>query len=182
VIYITFFLIAFREICVIKIHDIMKNLFTILLLAIGAVGCFDKKSATEKDRDNSDPLAEARADIAASNAIYFTSYSKNDSSIFIERYAEDACIMAPNSPAMCGRMAAAKFFRDSYRYYGMRNGKFMTTAIYGDGKEYVTEEGLWQSFDEAGNLFDDGKFLVLWRRTGNGWKMYRDSFSSNRQN
>jgi ketosteroid isomerase-like protein len=29
-------------------------------------------------------------------------------------------------------------------------------------------------------MFDDGKFLVLWKKTDKGWKMYRDSFSSNR--
>jgi hypothetical protein len=45
----------------------------------------------------------------------------------------------------------------------------------------VTEEGLWQSFNAKGELFDDGKFLVLWKKTSKGWKMYRDSFSSNRK-
>ena len=62
----------------------------------------------------------------------------------------------------------------------MRNGKFITTAIYGNGKEFVTEEGLWESYDADGNLFDNGKFLVLWKKTASGWKMYRDAFSSNR--
>jgi hypothetical protein len=81
---------------------------------------------------------------------------------------------------LCGRQAAADFFRVAYHDFGLRNGKFITTAIYGDGKEYVTEEGLWQSFGADGNLFDDGKFLVLWKKTNAGWKMYRDSFSSNR--
>lgn len=128
-----------------------------------------------------DPLADAKKAIAESNAIYFTSFVKNDSSIFIDRYAEDACIMAPNSPQLCGPRAAASFFKFGYETIGLRGGRFITTAVYGDGKEYVTEEGLWQSFNEKGELFDDGKFLVLWKKTSRGWKMYRDSFSSNRQ-
>ncbi|MES1249162.1 MAG: hypothetical protein ABUL46_00685 [Chitinophaga rupis] len=61
----------------------------------------------------------------------------------------------------------------------MRDGKFITTAVYGEGDNYVTEEGIWQSFDEQHKLFDDGKFLVLWKKTPAGWKMFRDSFSSN---
>ena len=125
-------------------------------------------------------LEEAKKAVAESNAVYFQSFVKNDSSIFINRYAEDACIMAPNSPKVCGRNAALKFFRAAYDIYGMRNGKFITTDVYGDGVEFVTEEGLWQSFDATGKLFDDGKFLVLWKKTKDGWKMYRDSFSSNR--
>jgi ketosteroid isomerase-like protein len=128
---------------------------------------------------NEKALEEAKKAIASSNAIYFESFVKNDSSIFIDRYATDACILAPNAPAMCGRDAAAKFFKTAYEGYGLRNGKFITTAVYGDGKEYVTEEGSWQSFDATGKLFDDGKFLVLWKKTSEGWKMFRDSFSSN---
>ena len=131
------------------------------------------------EAQTNDQMAEAKKAIAASNAIYFESFVKNDANLFIDRYAEDACIFAPNSPAVCGRDAVAEFFRSAYSDYGLRNGKFITTALYGDGKEYVTEEGFWQSFDSNGKMFDDGKFLVLWQKTPKGWKMFRDSFSSN---
>jgi ketosteroid isomerase-like protein len=124
-------------------------------------------------------LEEAKKAIAESNARYFQAFAKNDSSIFINSYAENACILAPNAPAACGHAAAATFFRAAYRDYGLRNGKFITTNVYGDGKEYVTEEGLWQSVNAKGETFDDGKFLVLWHKTKAGWKMFRDSFSSN---
>jgi ketosteroid isomerase-like protein len=124
-------------------------------------------------------LDEAKKAIAASNGIYFESFAKNDPAIFVDRYAEDGCILAPNAPPACGRNAVAEFFRSAYNDYGLRNGKFITMAVYGDGKEYVTEEGHWQSFDSTGKMFDDGKFLVLWKKTTQGWKMFRDSFSSN---
>lgn len=152
----------------------MKTSLIVLSLTISA-GAFCQPKAVTNDLD------EAKHAIAESNAIYFESFVKNDASIFVERYAKDACILAPNAPAMCGRDAAANFFKVAYNEVGLRNGKFITTAVYGDGKEYVTEEGLWQSFDANGKLFDDGKFLVLWKKTPEGWKMYRDSFSSNRQ-
>lgn len=147
----------------------------LLSIAIFSVVACNQTTATEHDN-----LEEAKQAIAASNAIYFTAFSKGDSSIFIDRYAEDCCIMAPNAPAMCGKDAPLSFYRLAYNQLGLRNGKFITTNVYGDGKEYVTEEGLWQSFNEANELFDDGKFLVLWKKTPRGWKMYRDSFSSNR--
>lgn len=127
-------------------------------------------------------LEEAKAAIAASNAIYFQSFSKNDSSIFIERYAKDCCIMAPGSAALCGPNAPLEFFRVAYNNFGLRDGKFITQEVYGDGKEFVVEVGLWQSYNETGELYDDGKFLVLWKKTEDGWKMFRDSFSSNRNN
>lgn len=134
----------------------------------------------EKER-TTDVLGEAKAAIAKSNAVYFDSFSKGDSSIFIDRYAADCCIMPPGTPALCGPNAALDFFRVAYHDIHLRGGKFITTAVYGDGIDYVTEEGLWQSFDAENKLFDDGKFLVLWKKTPRGWKMFRDSFSSNRK-
>ncbi|HEX6891757.1 MAG TPA: DUF4440 domain-containing protein [Chryseolinea sp.] len=150
----------------------MKTTRLLLVTFLGAMQLITKAQTNPQ-------LDEAKKAIAASNAVYFESFVKNDPKIFIDRYAEDACILAPNSPAACGRDAVAEFFRGAYKDYGLRNGKFTTTAVYGDGKEYVTEEGVWQSFDSEGKMFDDGKFLVLWKKTPKGWKMFRDSFSSN---
>jgi len=147
----------------------MRNIKTVVLVAL--LVCLRLAASAQ--------LEEAKAAIAKSNARYFQAFVKNDSSIFIDSYAEDACILAPNAQPFCGRKAFADFFRGGYNDYGLRNGKFITTNVYGDGKEYVTEEGLWQSINSRGEVFDDGKFLVLWKKTKDGWKMYRDSFSSN---
>ncbi|MBT1702818.1 nuclear transport factor 2 family protein [Fulvivirgaceae bacterium PWU20] len=125
-------------------------------------------------------LEEAKKAIAESNDVYFKAFARGDSSIFIGRYSEDCYIMAPDGPSICGATAPLQFFRIAYHDIGLRNGKFITTAIYGVGNGYVVEEGLWQSFDANNTMFDDGKFLVLWKKTEKGWKMFRDSFSSNR--
>jgi ketosteroid isomerase-like protein len=122
-------------------------------------------------------LEEARKAIAAINAIYHQSWAKNDSSIFINSYAEDACIMAPNAAMYCGRAEIARFFRESYNA-GLRGGNFKTLDVYGDGVEYVTEVNLGQITDINGKLLDEGKSLVLWKKTKQGWKMFRDCFNS----
>lgn len=150
------------------------SLSALISIVIISAACNSQQKSTTAN------LEEAKKAIAESNDIYFESFVKNDSSIFIDRYADDACIMAPFAPQACGKENAARFFRAAYDSYGLRNGKFITTAVYGSGEQFVTEEGLWQSFNEKGELFDDGKFLVLWKKTSNGWKMFRDSFSSNR--
>ncbi|MET3025559.1 hypothetical protein ABXT06_02670 [Flavobacterium sp. UW10123] len=158
----------------------MKNytLGTILKLIVFAILLNSCNSASKKETVN---LDEAKKAIQESNAIYFNSFKNNDPSIFIDRYADDASILLPNAPQIYGKEGAAKFFRKAYDEYGLRGGKFITTAVYGDGVEYVTEEGLWQSLNAKGELMDDGKFLVLWKKTPKGWKMFRDSFSSNRE-
>lgn len=153
-----------------------------IAVALGIVfllqGCKESWSK-ESHAGSLTPLEEARKAIAASNEVYFQAFVKGDSSLFIERYADDGCIMAPGLPALCGTDAARRFFRTAYHDIGLRNGKFITTGVYGLGDGYVVEEGLWQSFGANQMMFDDGKFLVLWKKTAKGWKMFRDSFSSN---
>ncbi len=155
-----------------------KALIAMQLLLV-SISIYSNTNA-QQSKNKSD-LEEARIAIAKSNDIYFQAFEKGDSSIFIDRYAEDCCIMPPGTPAMCGKEVALEFFRIAYYQIGLRNGKFITTNVYGDGKEFVTEEGLWQSFDANNTIFDNGKFLVLWKKTSKGWKMFRDSFSSNRK-
>lgn len=126
-------------------------------------------------------LAEAKKAIAESNSIYFQAFVKGDPSLFVNRYAQDCCIMPPDSPSLCGPDAAQEFYKIAYDQIKLRDGKFITTEVYGAGENYVVEEGLWQSFDANHVMTDDGKFLVLWKKTPQGWKMFRDSFSSNRK-
>jgi hypothetical protein len=125
-------------------------------------------------------LDEARKAIAESNAIYFQAFVRGDSSIFINRYAKGCWIMPPNAPALKGVGAPLEFFKTAYYRFGLRDGKFITADVFGDGKEFVTEVGFWQSFDVHHKLFDNGKFVVLWKKTPEGWKMFRDCFSSDR--
>ncbi|RFM27211.1 SgcJ/EcaC family oxidoreductase [Deminuibacter soli] len=121
---------------------------------------------------------EAQHAIAASNAKYHQAFAKNDSSIFINSYAEDACILAPGMQLVCGRGAIAHFFTDGYKM-GIRGGKLVTTKLYGDGVDYITEEGWGQIVDKDGKLIDEAKYIVVWKKTSEGWKMYRDIFNGN---
>ncbi|WP_431216439.1 hypothetical protein ACQ86N_18580 [Puia sp. P3] len=63
---------------------------------------------------------------------------------------------------------------------GCGRRRFITADIDGDGAEFVTEAGFFQLFNSGGVMIDNGKFLVLWKKTPEGWKMFRDSFSSDR--
>ncbi|MEO6979189.1 MAG: hypothetical protein ABI113_12445 [Mucilaginibacter sp.] len=155
----------------------MKAKHIFIAVQLLATVLLSLNSSAQKTNDSPD-LAAAKKAIAASNDIYFQAFAKGDSSIFIDRYATDCWIMPPNAPSMCGVDAPLEFFKKAYHDIGLRNGKFITIDVYGDSKKYVTEIGFWQSFDANGKMFDNGKYLVLWKKTPAGWKMYRDSFSS----
>ncbi|MBC7829734.1 MAG: nuclear transport factor 2 family protein [Chitinophagaceae bacterium] len=152
-----------------------KSIFSISLLAVSFL--FYNCNAQQVTANAN--LEEAKVAIAKSNSIYFQAFVKGDSSLFIDRYAKDCCIMPPNTPAMCSVNSPLEFFRIAYIQMGLRNGNFITTDVFGNGEEFVTEMGLFQLFDSGNVMIDNGKYLVLWKKTANEWKMFRDSFSSN---
>jgi ketosteroid isomerase-like protein len=154
-----------------KTKKILK--WTSLLICIFSIGVSSK--AQNKVSTN---LQEVKKAIAHANHIYFDLYGKNDGSI-LNLYTADACLMPPNAPAICGTEGLAKDFKDTYAAGTVKSGKFITTEVYGNALEFVTEEGTWQVFDANGQSIDEGKYLKLWKRTKDGWKIMRDLFNSN---
>ncbi|MCR8556120.1 hypothetical protein KXD93_00615 [Mucilaginibacter sp. BJC16-A38] len=128
--------------------------------------------------DGTAGLPGVKKAIENTNALYFKLFAKKNGAI-VDLYSDDACLLAPNMPPIAGKKALKKDFEDTFTAGKVKGVKFETTNIYGDGKEYVTEEGTWQVFTTGGKLLDDGKYLKLWRLTKTGWKIFRDSFNSN---
>jgi ketosteroid isomerase-like protein len=126
-------------------------------------------------------LEEVKKAIAASHRMYFQAFAKGDSSLLINCYTKDCWIMPPNAPALCGIDAPLEFFKTAYYTWGFRNGKFITVDLYGNGVDFVTETGFWQLWDANNKPLDNGKFLLLWKKTDEGWKIFRDSFSSDQE-
>lgn len=122
--------------------------------------------------------AAVQAAIHQVNIDYGQAFSKRDSSLFLNSYSPDACIMPANSPAICGAAGQLAFYRFVYKA-GVRNIQFTTAALFGLTDDYVTEQGSYEMFDTNNSSLGKGKYLVLWKKTATGWKMFRDMFSSN---
>jgi ketosteroid isomerase-like protein len=144
----------------------MKN-FIFLQVAL----CASIIASSQEQPSN---LEQVRKIIEASNAIYAELANRNDGSI-LTRYTEDACLLPPNHAPVCGHASIAEFFRSGPKV----RVKFTIQALYGDGREYVTELSDYEMTDLNGIKMDEGKILVVWKKTKDGWKMYRDMFSSN---
>jgi ketosteroid isomerase-like protein len=149
-----------------------------LLTAIRCIALFFVYSHCQAQTITSPGVLTAKKAIENTNALYFNLFAKHDGAI-VNLYTDDACLLAPNTPPISGKKALKKDFEDTFAAGKVKGVKFQTSNIYGDGKEYVTEEGTWQVFAPSGKLLDDGKYLKLWKITKTGWKIFRDSFNSN---
>ncbi|MET3026113.1 hypothetical protein ABXT06_05500 [Flavobacterium sp. UW10123] len=119
-------------------------------------------------------LKEVKKFIEASNRTFSDFTNKNDGSI-VARYTDDACLFPPNGEPKCGGKQIDSFFRGGPQVHVT----FTIQHLYGDAKTAVTEESFYEMTDMNGKKLDDGKVIVIWKKTKDGWKMHRDMFSSN---
>ncbi len=149
------------------------NLFGILLLMLGSL-----TASAKPGKINKQDTSVIKAALHKVNLSYGEAFAKGDSSLFINCYTPDACLLPANSPALCGVQAQLGFYRFAYKA-GVRNIVFTTLNLYGATEQYVTEEGSFEMFGPNNVSFGKGKYLVVWKKTADGWKMYRDMFSNN---
>jgi ketosteroid isomerase-like protein len=109
---------------------------------------------------------------------YNQAFATGDSVLILNCYADGAVLMPPNSPVISGWNGISAFFKFSYKA-GVRSVVFKTAQLFGLTDQYATEQGTYEVFDANNTILDKGKFLVVWTKTSDGWKMYRDMFSSN---
>ncbi len=115
--------------------------------------------------------------IDATNARLCRAVADKDAAAAAACYTPEAKFMAPNAEAFAGRDAIQGFFQAVVD--GGIDGLQLETLgleILGDT---AWEEGLYQ-LHAGGSLADQGKFLVVWKRSGDGWLLHRDMISSNR--
>ena len=56
---------------------------------------------------------------------------------------------------------------------GVKEMKFTTTDIAGS-LPYIIETGTYEMKDEKKSMLDKGKYVVVWEKRNNEWKLYRD--------
>ena len=125
-------------------------------------------------------VTDVRKLIRKSNELWFEALAKNDPSTFEARYTEDCWIMPADAPALCGPQAAKENFETMYNDHDIRGGKFITIDLFGVGTDIIAEVGFRQLYNSKKVMIDDGKYIVLWKRTPEGWKIFRESYNSSR--
>ena len=156
---------------------INKKIFFVLWLS-GSILLFNKSGNAQSNTLNN--LIEAQKEIEENNLAYFKAFNKKDADLFDSLYTFDCWIMTPGTFIFCGPVAAREYFAYANKNTGIRNGKFITIDIYGISRDMIAEVGFYQLFNSENLQFDDGKYIVLWKKIGNSWKRFRDSFSSSR--
>jgi uncharacterized protein (TIGR02246 family) len=121
--------------------------------------------------------ASVRAAIVAANREFMNAFAANDAQALGLLFTEDAALLPPNAEPVSGRTAITSFW-ETLLMLPVREVRLETGEIYGAG-DVVTEEGRYTLLNDRDEPSEEGKYLVVWKRGAQGWKLYRDLWNSN---
>ncbi len=148
----------------------MRNTHTAWTLALALlliVGC----AAPQQDTTD-----EARAGIEATNAQFMEAFSQGDAAGVAACYTEDAQLLPPNSEIVSGLEAVQAWFQEAMDA-GLKV-RLETVEVEGHG-DTAHEVGRATLTGEDGQTIDEAKYIVIWKKVGDEWKLHRDIFNSN---
>lgn len=107
-------------------------------------------------------------------------FRRGDAAAVAALYAEDGILLPPNSHMVSGRQEIQKFWKAAMEM-GVKDAILTTVELSGSG-DTVHELGNYvlKIQPKGKELFEDrGKYIVIWKRTADGWRLHRDIWNTN---
>ena len=112
--------------------------------------------------------------IVAANETFMATWG--DAAAIAALYTESGQLLPPNSDFVVGRPALQAFFQGLMNM-GIKAVKIETIEVEGYG-DTGSEVGRYTLAGEGGQVFDQGKYIVIWKQEAGQWKLHRDIFAS----
>ncbi|MGZ3338375.1 MAG: YybH family protein [Reyranella sp.] len=114
--------------------------------------------------------------ILAAEKVFMAAYNRHDAPALAALYTRDGEIMPPNSGVVKGARKLQALFK-SFWDAGDTVIKLDTVEAKGFG-DTAYEVGKYTLSGDSGKVNDRGKYIVIWRKVGGQWKLYRDIFNT----
>ena len=150
----------------------MKLLFYMFITA-GFIFTSCQNSDSEKKEFN---ISEVQAYIERMNKNYNERFKVNEVKITGQKYTKDAAIFPPNDNKIIGIPAITYYYYNEGKNLDLKV-EFERVKVTGD-QEMVVEEGEYILRGKLDQLLDKGKYLVLWKKENDSWKMWREIWNS----
>jgi uncharacterized protein (TIGR02246 family) len=121
-------------------------------------------------------LQAVRSAIEATNARFVQAANSGDTVRVASLYTEDAVLLAPNAPMMRGRQEIKGFFDGLVQQMGLPELGLHTLQVEEHG-ELAWEVGAYTM--KLAGTSDAGKYVVVWKRQGDDWKLAVDIWNTN---
>lgn len=159
--------------------NVVISLFVFSILFV--LGC-EQNQSTEpesfsQNNTTSGTLQKSVFDkIVEANGNFMTAFGNQDAEAMAALYTQDAQLLPPNGDFQIGNTAVEAFWGSLFNA-GFDGVILETLEVHGNGT-LVSEVGLFTLFLN-GQFFDNGKYIVVWKKVNGKWYLHRDIWNSN---
>jgi len=115
--------------------------------------------------------------IEEANAAWEAAWNAGDIDALAALYAGDAVALPPGGEPVEGREAILSYWRAQKEESPGATSQLETVEVHALD-DVVLERGGFVVEDADGGHLDHGKYMVVWKRTEDGWKIARDIWNS----
>lgn len=154
----------------------MKPLIPLFILAVLFASC-NNESANKSNVPNEPKrdTVDYKAVIQETDNAFAAAALRADSASFVTTfYHPDAAVYPPNGPEMDAKKMASMVTQ--FPKMGVSSFTLTAKEIY-EGDETITEVGRFEMGDGSKTI-DKGKYMVVWKKDGDKWKLFRDIWNS----
>jgi uncharacterized protein (TIGR02246 family) len=107
-------------------------------------------------------------------------FRRGDTVAYALEYTEDAVLLPPNSEKIQGRKAIEESIRRMLSRPGARDMEFTYDEMFECGETATLVGGYVLRIYLTGQapFVENGKYVCVWKRTADGWKLHRDIYNS----
>lgn len=119
---------------------------------------------------------DVTGEIVLCNDKFVEAFNNGDAKGVAMNYLENAKIMPSNSEVIQGLEGIEAFWKGAMEM-GLKKAELTTIQAEGLGNTAI-EEGRYKLFLGNGQLADNGKYIVIWRKVKGSWKLDLDIWNS----
>lgn len=119
---------------------------------------------------------DVKADIERINETMTTAISNQDVETLMAHYTDDVLMLPSNHDPVEGIEAVRQMWTDGFKH-GMGHLEFITGDATAVG-DIAQEHGVYKYYTPDKQMVDHGKYMVLWKKVGDQWKIAKDIWNS----
>jgi ketosteroid isomerase-like protein len=120
---------------------------------------------------------DVASEISLANKGFMEAFDQGNANGVAQNYTSNAKLFPANSDVIEGQSAIETFW-GSVIGMGIKKAELETVSAEAVG-DMAVEEGRYKLFAEGGQVADQGKYIVTWKKEGGKWKLHRDIWNTN---
>lgn len=152
----------------------MKRSTPVLLCFIVFLAACNNSPTTTIGQESARDTVNYKAVVDETNKRFADAVIKGDSATLVSLYHPDAAVYAPNMEKTDAKTMAS--LMTGMPKMGITSFNLDAKEVY-RGDDVVTEVGVYEMGDGKKTI-DKGKYIVVWKKDGDTWKLFRDIWNS----